>query len=112
MSRASELEWKRRQRGVCVDCGGETRYAGHGRRTSERCGKCARALVGRLRVGKGKVQRRVLAYLADYGDVPYSEIEKGLGVPYHSLSQVMHRLLKAGLVERPRRGVYRLTEER
>lgn len=103
-------DWKARQKGTCVDCGGETRYDGHGRRTAERCGRCGPAHSGRERVGKGPTQARVLAYLDEYGQARYSEIRAGVGIHYHSLSRVMHRLLKAGLIERPRRGVYRLTK--
>jgi hypothetical protein len=105
----SSREAKRRARGVCVDCGAETRYNGHGRRVSERCGRCANRGVGIAKRGKGPRVEATLALLAT-GPHRHSEIRDELQISNGHAGEILHRLLKYGLISRPERGLYALAQ--
>lgn len=50
-NRRASREAKRRRTGVCRECGGVTRYNGHGRAVSDLCATCANALHERCSRG-------------------------------------------------------------
>lgn len=79
-SREQSLDAKRRRKGICTVCGGETRYNGHtvvG--TSEVCGKCHRA---RQHEGRKWTQERIMRafkrFRAETGRVPRCSDVTGL----------------------------------
>lgn len=73
-SRLASNAAKRRRTGVCVDCGGETRYNGHGAAVSERCPPCAyrHAAEERKAATRAKLIAAFQAYHAETGEVPRS----------------------------------------
>lgn len=109
-------EAKRRRRGVCERCGAETRYGGlmrHGRTGVSRfCVPCGRDVTRERMVltrGTGTRGQQVLSLLAER---PYRflELAQEIGVTKNCMGQLLHRLRAYGLVERPERGLYVLTE--
>jgi DNA-binding transcriptional ArsR family regulator len=106
-----ERQMARRQSyaGVCVDCGAPTSSSGTSR-PSPRCVKCAGVLAaarGKAMIGTGSTQKKIIDALAG-GELRYMEIVRATGIPINSLNQTLKRLRVNGLVQRPRRGVYRL----
>jgi hypothetical protein len=103
----SSREAKRRRTGTCEDCGAVTRYGGQkGRPVSLLCVSCAQKRAQGPRRGTGTTQARILDFIgAD--EHRFMEIVSGCGLGKGPTIAVLHRLMKIGLVERPRRGVYR-----
>lgn len=106
-------EAKRRRRGVCERCGGETRYSG-GRNSSgtpvatlcARCGTQASVDHHQALRGSGDLQPRILAFL----DEPrrLSELQRLLSAPQAGrVSTELGRMIRYGTVERVERGLYR-----
>lgn len=109
-NRRSSRDAKRRRRGLCVDCGAETRYNGSTvNGPSLRCRNCAAVAAGRAKSGTGDQQQRLLDLLGDGRDWRRADILDALGMTgrHGWFSQLVARLLKQGLIERPRRAVYR-----
>lgn len=105
--RRSSREAKRRRTGTCEDCGGVTRYGGaKGRPVSRLCAICSAKRNAAARRGTGTTQKRALDFIGD-GERRFMEIVNGCEITPDIGKSLMHRLLKYGLVERPRRGVYR-----
>lgn len=64
-------EAKRRRTGTCVDCGGVTRYNGHGRESSERCASCSRAKqMGERKWTREAVIDAIQRWAAEHGRPP------------------------------------------
>lgn len=97
---------KQRRVGACEDCGAQTRYNGHTAVVSRFCFPCASVRNGVAARGTGSTQARVLAFIGD-GEWPWDEIRVGAGMTKGTAANVLHRMLRFGLLERPRRGVYR-----
>lgn len=108
--RRHSRETKQRYQGVCSECGGPTRYSGHGTQTSLICRNCANRRSNRDRLGDGPRVRQIFAYLAD-GERRLTEISHHLDKPVKPTSSLLRRMLTQGLLERPRRGVYRIAEQ-
>ena len=113
--RQSSIAWKRRQRGRCVDCGAETKYAGNGKRVSERCVECGRP-YGRERLreavlGRGHLQQAILAALSETEPIRYMDIRAATGIPDDKLGQTLIRMVRYGLIARPARGRYLRTSD-
>lgn len=109
-SREATRRAKRRRTGICLDCGGVTRYAGKPTGAiSARCNKCARRRYAATVKGKGygPVERKFLAILEN-GPLRYTEIGELLNMPYNAQSSYLDRLLRYGLIERTSRGLYQL----
>ncbi|MFL5864680.1 MAG: hypothetical protein ACJ780_28620 [Solirubrobacteraceae bacterium] len=103
----SSREAKRRRTGVCEDCGGVTRYGGQkDAAVSRLCVSCSARRVNGRRRGTGPTQARILAFVGD-GERRFMEIVAACGLGKGPGCSHLHRLLKLGLLERPRRGVYR-----
>ena len=98
-------EAKRRRTGTCRVCGVTTRYSGHaGKAVSDLCpAHAAQANGARLR-GSGPLAQKILAYL----DEPrrFSEIRDELGMGHNTVSPMLNKLVRYGLIERVSRGVY------
>lgn len=103
----SSREAKRRRTGTCEDCGGVTRYGGkRGEPVSRLCPSCSQTRANAPRRGTGPTQARVLAFIgAD--ERRYMEIVDACGLGKGPTIAHLDRLLRHGLIERPRRGVYR-----
>lgn len=99
-------EAKRRRTGTCEDCGATTRYNGHTAAVSNLCHGCACARHAATRIGTGTTQARVLEFVGD-GERRFTEIMRGCGLTHDHTSNLLHRMCVRGLLERPRRGVYR-----
>lgn len=98
--------------GTCERCGAATRYNGHdGRRVSRFCGVCGPLIGGGMtreaRIGKGHVQAKILAALSDERERRFVEIMHETGIPKNQMGPTLDSLMRSGLIERPRRGVYR-----
>lgn len=106
---------KRRRRGTCERCGAETRYGGHKRHpggVSRYCVPCGEFLSGergRALRGTGPVQRKTLELLAERPH-RFMEICRALGKPKGAIGPHLDRLMRYGLVVRPKRGLYALAE--
>jgi hypothetical protein len=107
---AQSREAKRRRHGRCRICGAETSYYGApGLPVGDRCRRCAAAEQGLGRRGSGPVIQRALAYLVE--PHRFSEIRDHLGISRgHTSRLLIGQLLAYGFVERPRRGVYVLSD--
>lgn len=106
-------EAKRRRTGTCAECGQPTRYNGHTVDGASRyCADCGPAVGGQLTrertLGKGPVQARVLAFCATPRRC--SEIRAELGTTEGHVNQLLHRLVRHGLLTRVARGVYVTTD--
>lgn len=99
-------EAKRRRTGTCEDCGTETRYNGRTAPVSTLCLPCASARSAAAKIGTGSAQSRVLAFIGE-GERRFVEIMRGCGMTHGHTSVCLHRMRRHGLLERPRRGVYR-----
>lgn len=103
-------EAKRRRTGTCIECGATTRYGGHETPggISRYCADCGPAVGGQLtrerRLGKGPMQARVLAFCMT--PRRFSEIRDELGTTEGHVAQLLHRLVRYGLLTRVARGVY------
>ena len=103
-------EYKRRRRGMCEDCGTETRYNGRSVNGPSRyCLTCANQRLGRETRGQGSVVSRILALLVT-GPRRFSEIRDALGLDSNNTTTALYRLHKYGLIVRPSRGVYALAQ--
>lgn len=103
--RQQSRDAKRRRRGVCTRCGGETRYSGHG--VSQVCATCNGELSAQrqhAKIGTGPMHTQVLAYLRQ--ERSYSEIARHFGKSKGWTSGMLHRWRQYGLIVRVRRGVY------
>ena len=112
--RVEARERKRRMTGICEDCGGVTRYNGHGERVSRRCAACGLRLSGeaqKAKAGTGPLQLRLHALLAAEGELRFMAIAVALGITSGHTNVMLLRELKAGRVVRVRRGVYALPEK-
>lgn len=112
-ARRLSREAKRRRTGTCADCGTVTRYGGRaGVAVSVRCPSCsAQKNAAENKRGKGPLNSRVLAEL-QHGPMTYSEIRDMLRLPNTRMGPLLVRLLRYGLIERPRRGLYQLPADR
>ncbi len=109
--RVTSREAKRRVAGTCEECGARTHYhGGPGIRVSRLCSDCGSDLGGRLERermrGKGPVELAALAYIGD-GERRFMEIARALGITKGHMGVLAHRMVRYGILERPRRGVYR-----
>lgn len=108
-SRRLARDAKRRRSGTCARCGQPTRYNGHTVNGASRyCAHCGPAVGGQLArerlLGKGQVQARVLAFCTT--PHRFSEIRAELGTTEGHVAQLLHRLVRYGLLTRVARGVY------
>ncbi len=102
-------EAKRRRRGTCERCGGETRYNGDTVNGPSRvCRSCATRENGQRLAGTGARQRQLYAILSAAGEARYSSIRDALGVSNRHAAVLLTIETQAGRIERVRRGVYRL----
>lgn len=108
-NRVASREAKRRRRGVCVDCGAETRYAGkNGNAISMRCQACGPKYHARMHLeGHGSVVERLYALLATRPH-RFSEIRDALGLSNEHTSMRLRRSIALGRIVRVRYGVYEL----
>jgi putative AbiEi antitoxin of type IV toxin-antitoxin system len=107
-ARIQARDAKRRRRGTCKECGAETRYNGVSvNGPSEYCVSCANHRSHAQFKGRGPIQLAVLGLLA-HGEARYSYIRNTLGLSSEHAAITLNRLVSYGLVERVRRGVYRL----
>lgn len=111
--RAFARAYKRRQRGTCTRCGAETRYNGQTvNGPSEFCIPCGkdvqRERMAEIR-GTGPFQKQILDLLASrpHG---YMEIVRELDTYKGKVSATLDKLLRYGIVYRPKRGVYALSD--
>ncbi len=103
-------EAKRRRRGICEDCGTETRYNGHnGTGVSRLCNPCMNRRIAASRQGTGPLGQRILSFVGD-GERRMGEIADVCGASYKMTATALHRLVRYGLLERPAHGVYRKAE--
>lgn len=108
---------KQRRRGVCERCGGETRYNGHRDKAnpngvSRLCSSCNQddaAARARARRGTGSLNSQILSMLQAH-PMRMSEIRDALGITSEHTVVTLRRLMAYGLVERPSRGWYRLSD--
>lgn len=113
--RALSAAAKRRRRGVCERCGGETRYAGNGTtangcaRLCEACGKETAKERAEPRLLTGGIQRKVLEAMAA-GVTNWTELREIAGLNIGRMSVVVDRLLKHDAVRRVARGTYEITD--
>ncbi|MBU0957930.1 MAG: helix-turn-helix domain-containing protein, partial [Nanoarchaeota archaeon] len=54
-------------------------------------------------VMKNKTCKKIIDYLADYGDSSENDISKGLSVPINTIEYNLQKLIKAGLVEKAKK---------
>lgn len=103
----------------CPQCGGPMWYdAGVKgqpgvRRPTMLCKDCRVVQMRReqqLRVGHGKRQLQALALLAAEGEVRYGAFPGLLSISEDHVGILLHRLRQHGLIERPSRGIYVITE--
>jgi hypothetical protein len=109
--RISSRVAKQRRTGTCRVCGTTTRYNGAahgGLAVSDICNPCAAREVGAAKRGHGPMIERALAIL-DGKELRFTEISHTLRISNGYTAQLLHRLRTYGLIERPRRGVYRKT---
>jgi hypothetical protein len=80
-------EAKRRRRGICVDCGVETRYAGHGKNVSDRCVPCANRHNGEeRRFTREEIIDALRVYYEETGEVPAVHLwQLGMRQPSHTV---------------------------
>jgi hypothetical protein len=97
---------KERYRGSCIVCGKPTTGCKGPGRAPNRCASHSAALTNMRRRGTGPSEQRVLAFVGD-GERRFVEIVRGLGIGRGPAGSMLNRLVGYGLLERPRRGVYR-----
>lgn len=87
-------------------CGVTTRYNGHDKAVSDMCRPCAARSVQAAKRGVGgHVVRAAITFLED-GPKNRAEIREHLRITDGHVSNVLHRLVKYGLVRRVTRGLY------
>ncbi len=110
----SSREAKRRRRGVCLDCGAETRYAGgsnaEGTAVALRCVACAARRNGERLRGQGRHQRALRELLGLRGPLRRSAIGPALGISDDHVSVLLTSELRRGAIRRLERGVYALAD--
>lgn len=102
---------KETYRGRCADCGRPTNGSNGPGSAATRCVKCQARLTGLANRGKGPVQQKLVAFLAD-GPRRYSVIRDALDSDDNNTSSLLHHSVRTGLVVRVSRGVYALPESR
>lgn len=108
-NRETSREAKSRRRGVCVDCGAETRYNGTRGQNgpSLRCRRCGQLEAGRKQAGQGHVQQRLYELLRHGVTTRAGLLEHGVASG-NVLQATLHREVKAGRIVRTGRGSYAL----
>jgi hypothetical protein len=99
---------KERYRGTCRNCGATTTGCDGPGSAPELCYRCAPAVNNQKLRGKGPMQQRLLALLAEDGPLRFAEIRDRLGVSTNHASMFLTTNAKNGLIVRIRRGVYDL----
>lgn len=105
---AGARERKERYRGRCRECGAATSGCNGAAAAPELCRPCANARIGVGLRGRGERGGALLALLEASSPRRFSELRDLLGVSNGHMSQLVHRLLRYGLVERAGHGLYRL----
>ncbi len=106
-SRRLSREAKRRRTGICESCGNPTSYNGLTNNGPSRvCRPCSAVERGLAKRGTGSAETAILAFIAK-DERRLFEIAAGVGITWNHAHVTLHRLMRYGMVERPRRGVYR-----
>jgi hypothetical protein len=104
-NRRSSREAKQRRRGVCVECGAETRYAGYrGQPLAPHCKPCGDRISADKKRYRGSVVERFLP-MCD-GATPISEIARILGISVQHAGVLAGRMIRYGAIVRVARGRY------
>jgi hypothetical protein len=109
-SQISSRRAKRRRRGVCERCRGETRYNGKTSAVSRLCVVCSNRERGLRKRGKGPNMDLIVGAL-ERGPLRFSDLRDTVGLSNEIVFNCLLRLRKWGIVERPARGLYALKKE-
>lgn len=104
--RKQAREYKRNRTGTCLDCGAQTRYAGHGVVVSKRCNLCAPKDRGLRDRGKGQRQQALFEHLDEVGEARYMSIVAHLGITKNHTGTLINHAMRDGQIVRVRRGWY------
>lgn len=107
---AAGKERKKRYQGTCAGCGRPTCGAAGRAKAPRFCVRCAGAMTGAKRRGRGSNQTRILHELAG-GPMRMMELGRRVGMNKHTTSSTLHKMRTAGYIVRLERGLYALPLE-
>lgn len=103
MQKAAQQAWRRRNRGICIDCGGRTgTIAKQGRK---RCQACDTKHMLQRTKGKGPVQQRI-AELITGKEMRLKDIAAAINRDRSHTRFMLKQMIDVGIARKVRKGVY------